>query len=1292
MHFITWTDTSTHLYVYIAVCQCEGQAALLVFTMPGCSGVTKLVIVLLALCHRPTAESEPTEEPTYVDELKGENWSKCIGGGVEAPCKTLLYAVSGNRSSLTVKIQGPTLHINSTVVFNSTTSLTLEGSSPMVELECECQNCGLIFTNSQDIRIRFVSLKGCGAVSWWSTKVLAAMFVYDCHNVVIQNSTFSSSVNATGLYIRDTFGKVEILHSTFQTSTSCESCSSISGLRIILLSSYEGGHESVGSASNYTIAHCHFRDNNNQGAMLFSTSSLGGGVELQIAENSTGNIVSFVDVCVENNTATWGGGMLIQFGGDARNNQVFVTRATFRNNSATKAGGGFDVGYIKGASDPPITNTVYVKECNFTGNSARYGAGTAIYASHTNCAKESDYNDSTLVFESCRWSGNVALFFGSTVDISPYSYDTLESIYFPHPKFINCVFTASNTLEQSKQNFLTNVGSFAVNAFEVFFQGVVHFYNHSFTPLHVTDGTVTFLPGTRACFKNNTGSQGGALALFGSSVLKVLPNTTLSFINNSASGDGGAIYQSTQNHHDFFSSRTCFIQNGSKMYHDANERPTLYFKGNRVGHTQQTGHAIYATTFLPCYFQQFTGVPFSEDGVMKALQEIAVFDFDNEMVAFATSPQAFDRNEEVSLPVIPGRLAQIDITMKDELNNTAPSVYRVIRNKKCPVDRQFMISRFKINSHEEGNCSMSLVSVNFRESLLKLNIILEKCPPGFYMDNTTQACSCSAYSNKQAYYGINSCHDQKINAYLSNNFWAGYDADRSLLTARCPSSFCMVELDKEVHGIQLPNTSLPAELQKTVCRPNRMGWLCGKCEANHTTYFHSPTYQCRPQRLCSWGVLFYFISEVFPIVAMFSVIAVFDIRFTTGTASGLVFFAQIIDTVTIRMKWVSKQPKLIEIFSVIHRVIYGLFNFNFFNLESASFCLLRNAQVLDVIVFKYISVLFAFILLLCIVLFLKFCSCNCLNTKRNIFVVGKNRSVIHSMSAVLVMCYAQCTNISFQILTKTTLRGAGNEPRHTVTLYGGIKYFSPDHLVYALAACFCLSTVVAIPPVLLFVYPGYLTVFSFCKLSESRPVQYVSSFFIKLKPFFDCFQGCYQDKLRFFSGVYFLGRVTILGIDAFVTSTSQSVLGMEITILIVLGMYALCHPFRTKTDNINTILILVNLSLIGVFTQLAYSQDRYEETRNVVLFAIIVRLVLLYLPIVCVVANAVKLVVCFFKKGRDGGGKEREENLPEGPENSCRAVIDHSYLPFQEVSVGSLDREVETSYSYRDREELLAYI
>ena len=1250
--------------------------------MASCIPTVLLICFLVAVSWAGT---------TYISQATGRDESRCIGGGTQHPCKTLLYVADfANNASLNIEIQDPILHVTDNITFHNATSVTLEGSSTVgtVLLKCNCNNCGLRFEHSLDITIRFINFTSCGA----GVKPTAAVLVYACYNLTVEESYFTSSLG-TGLSIIDTYGTVNICDSVFEGSA-CANCTDSTGLQI-LFGNNSSNRGTVAPGSNYTIENCHTRNNVDRRVYKYLYSSYGGGISLLFKGRTTENIVMLRNITVEGNIATWGGGMFLEFRENAMHNRVTLVHMTFRSNQAAKAGGGLDIGYLDSTSDPPITNAVYVEDSTFTDNHARYGGGSGIYASHTSCVQEDDHKDNTLVFRSCVWKGNVARF-SSTVDISPFAHDTLGSLYFPHPKFVECTFSANHLQpygKQSGESRSINAGSFAVFGFEVQFEGWVEFYNHTFTALHVTDGAVTFLPGTQALFMNNSGSQGGALAMFGSSSLHLLPQTKLMFINNSASIAGGAIYHSTQNHHDFISSRTCFIQNGSNTNSTYEQKPKLIFRGNHAGHANQSGQSMFATTFLPCYFEQFSA-RLGEHTMLDALQQIAMFDFgeQTQQVAMATSGIAFDFDNSIPLSVVPGKDVKIPLEMKDELNSMVPSVYHVVTNDTCRTDRQYMIDRLSIIASEKTTCGLSLTSVSFRESLFKVQISVQKCPPGFHVENET--CICSAFSKKNAYYGIATCHDRQSHAYLRNGFWAGYDNDKdqSLLTAPCPSSFCMTQTDRDLAGIQLPNSSSSTQLKNIICRSHRTGWLCGKCDPNRTTYYHSPTYRCGPQPLCAWGALFYFLSEIFPIVVMFSVIALCDIRFTTGTASGLVFFAQIIDTVTLNMKWNTKPPNAIHILSIPYRVMYGLLNFDFFNIEQASFCLWRNATVLDVIAFRYVSVAFAFILLLTIVLFLKYCSCKCLPVNKN--RVGKNVSVIHSMSAVLVMCYAQCTNISFQILAKATLRGAGREPQHNITLFGGIHYLNKEHLIYAVAACFCTSTIVAVPPVLLLVYPGYLPLLSFCKLNETRPALLISKMFTKLKPFLDSFQGCYKDRLRFFSALYFVSRVVILAVNAFTSNISQSIIIVEIIILLMLGIYTLFHPFHKAADNINTGLILLNMAVIGCLTMLAYSQNGYEDQIKLVVFALVVRLILLYLPIVCTCIYVVRKAVCWkFEKMWRKNEIHAPNTLTDDNSNSHH-VIDHNYVNFQEVTVDSSEPapDNDLSYSYADREELLAYI
>ena len=119
-------------------------------------------------------------------------------------------------------------------------------------------------------------------------------------------------------------------------------------------------------------------------------------------------------------------------------------------------------------------------------------------------------------------------------------------------------------------------------------------------------------------------------------------------------------------------------------------------------------------------------------------------------------------------------------------------------------------------------------------------------------------------------------------------------------------------------------------------------------------------------------------------------------------------------------------PSAVNKLSIGYKILYGLLNFEFFNIESLSFCLWKQATVLDILAFKYITTIFAFGLVMCLVFITHYCQCKNLCVLKKKF--SARDSVIHGLSTFLVMCYAQCTKISFQILTSVTLTGQGGTP------------------------------------------------------------------------------------------------------------------------------------------------------------------------------------------------------------------------------------------------------------------------
>ena len=257
-------------------------------------------------------------------------------------------------------------------------------------------------------------------------------------------------------------------------------------------------------------------------------------------------------------------------------------------------------------------------------------------------------------------------------------------------------------------------------------------------------------------------------------------------------------------------------------------------------------------------------------------------------------------------------------------------------------------------------------------------------------------------------------------------------------------------------------------------------------------------------------------------VAFFATVVTFDLNFTSGISDGFIFFTQYLNHLTIPIS------PLFSYLRTPYRLVYGLFNFEFFHQEELSFCLWRNAQVLDILAVKYITVVIAFGLVLAFTAVLQNHSCIKLCHLRK--KVSAKISVVNGLSAFLVTCYAQCTRTSFYILRYTEPIGYNGRRIGYYSYYGGLPYFKGRHLIYAIPALISLVFVTILPPLVLLLYPLSLQLFSLCGLSEhwivNKTLQLTG--INKLKPFIDCFQSCYKDRLRFFAGIYFVYRITIL--------------------------------------------------------------------------------------------------------------------------------------------------------------------
>lgn len=635
--------------------------------------------------------------------------------------------------------------------------------------------------------------------------------------------------------------------------------------------------------------------------------------------------------------------------------------------------------------------------------------------------------------------------------------------------------------------------------------------------------------------------------MLGFSCIIVNDDVDVSFTNNSALAAGGAIFQHTYDTRDFFASQSCFIRYSGKK-EMGYRNITFLFQNNVAGAEGrngsllgQYGHSIYATTIEPCY---------NLKGCTLELYNVTFTCIGNFIFEDKTIYGKYTRlNEEMLdsesvIRIIPGKLTELPIETLNDLSEKVSSVYHVSVNNKgkssVSVDSAFTYlsnKSIRLFGKPGDRAEIKLETVSVRTTVLKLSIKLEECPPGYIHNNEKETCECSIFTNKHLF-GIPRCDDVDFQAKLRQGYWLGYfmkslpknsmfGSERFLLHATCPLGQCLNVNSSEKQTRLLPNTTSVSALDEAVCGKSRTGVLCSKCQEGYASHYHHSTYACKEGvQNCNVGWLLYLVSEILPVTILFVVVMVFNIKFTDGSVCGFILFVQLSDTMLIKGNGYVQLPNHVLIALDVYRFITRIFNLNFFAIDGLSFCLWRKASTLDLIAFKYITILYASTLVIVIIAVFKYCHSKCLN---NILVKIKGESaattkstIIHGVSGFLVICYSECTRISLLLLTPVPLY-AGNDMgyyvKQNVAFYNGeLLFFRGKHLLYALPALVLILVLGILPPVLLISYPLCYKVLTFFKVRETRAVKLLCKCIPleKFKPFFDSFQSNYKDEYRFF--------------------------------------------------------------------------------------------------------------------------------------------------------------------------------
>ena len=606
-------------------------------------------------------------------------------------------------------------------------------------------------------------------------------------------------------------------------------------------------------------------------------------------------------------------------------------------------------------------------------------------------------------------------------------------------------------------------------------------------------------------------------------------------------------------------------------------------------------------------------------------------DYTDNITALRTEGLKYYYNHTGSIPVIPGQLVTIPLSIKDEFGHTTKDVL-IVQEEGGDTATIFTNNVTRVFGRPMENGSLLFKTQNsFRSSYYNISITFLKCPPGFYFDPKAKSCNCSADNSKYAYDPIVRCDYTTFRALILKGYWVGTCDDVCTNDTRLYVSYHSMVTPFIWHrmSVSVSHTLLyelpPAVegLNSFMCGENRKGVLCGRCQKTLVAYYHSRNYNCGSRKYCHLGILFFFLSEIIPVVVTFSIILRFNVSFQSGYLNGLVLFCQVVDVSAIKLGKLNHciDKTFIQAFRYIqhgYQLFYDVFNLEFFGIEPLSFCPWKGASVMDVIACKYITTIFTFILVFVLV---RIMNSRCHG--RNVVI---QHPVVKGLSAFLILSYSQCTKITFQILSREVITSNEGSSAIPVTAYGGLRYFHSDHLVYAVPALICLLTVVFLPVLYLLIIPLLLQLLSMCGLSEHIVINKLLIVLHqpKLIPLIDIFQSSFKPKFRFFAGVYFAYRIVIFAVLTFSESEAQFYAVSELVFLAMLGLHAIAHPYKHKKNNVVDGLLFLNLAIInGLNISVNTSSNvLYSEgSPSLPIFVTFVQLLLVTSPLVIIVCG-----------------------------------------------------------------------
>ena len=1155
------------------------------------------------------------------------------------------------------------------------------------------ENVGLSFVNLSNISFSNVEFFNCGSCvqttaskNFSKTVIKVGLYFYNCTNVTMHHIRVLNSSQATGVVIYDTDGKVEVCNSTFANSSvlGLEHSNQSGGGGFAVEFTYCKPGDSTcndiynplyrkNKYSTYSFQNCTFQENVAVNSALnhvydikvpkyyLDAAGQGGGLKINIKGDGKNNSFNLTDCQFFKNRAVWGGGLHITIDNQSSDNSIIISSCKFSNNSALfewndthTSGGAIDI-----ITTTQNFNRLHIKDSNFTYNQASKGGGMHLFIARQNNV---DHPLNILV-TNCLFESNSA-HIGSAVIISTFPIFT--SGVLPQIQIHNSNFSSNHYLYLSEFYPVHAVGIAVlyVSDIPVAFQNYVVF-NSNVGSAVTAVGTQLDFTDTTAYFSNNTGNNGGAIALLGAAFILIGPNTSMTFLSNSATRYGGAIFNRYISVERLMSTADCFIRYSEPLIEPDNWLAHFNFSGN-MAHIR--GCSIFTSSVVPCTWK-----------LGNSAFRWKNWNYDNnntkcklDIPEISTEPKIFNSsksNSSISDPIeiSPGSIFRIPMGAYDDLGNDVTN--DTIYSAQLPDDKSrlvaeigngfsYIVSNYiRIAGKPGSNITLQLQTEGFRQMHVILSVMLQKCPPGFFCSQNDTDCNsvtnieqiqCQCPSGKYTYRNNLRCNQEKFFSKITANYWYGqvqfkHSNTTLLLMGSVPLVYRSQNMASESDTIKLPKNF--DEIDERLCgNVHRKGVLCGECVEGYAVAVNSRTYECVPcsgnsttpkefiKFLCAYIALTYF-----PIMIFFILIISFNIKLASSAAAGFVLYAQIISTGNFLYPQVPSGAA--QVIRTIQMTVYGIFNLESFAFLMPPFCLNENFTTLHVLCLDYAVAVFPLIMIMIIYLPYKCkllcCQCNCptkqgtadseINIDADPNGTTSARSIsasqqpccknppkstlIHAFTAFMLLSYTKFGLASMKTVFLIELFDAQGDPKIQRIYLAGHLYFTDHQFLFpfGILAILVLVFVVFLPPLFLL---GPLQLIDW--LADKPKFRCIHKFWptITIHTFLDTLQG-YKPNRRFFAGLHLLLRLVLFLVFSFSPDLLTRYVVQLIILFIFFTLVSLLRPYAKEYYNRLDILLLLNLGILNAIA--VYVSERHYSAGIYALECILILLPLIYM-------------------------------------------------------------------------------